>query len=229
MCVIMSGTVKPPLDWIAKAAKANPDGIGAAWIKGGMVEFEKDITVLQAQEIIQAIEGPYLLHFRMASIGGIQPELCHPFPVTAGVDTKLAGRTNKVLVHNGHWNDWNEWCFKLLAARPGLEMPRGEWSDTRAMAWLAHHCGEAVLDLIPDTNKVVTLTAGGLDYHGRGWVEKDGVWLSNDYFFDTGRVYGFGGLERKDAVSPAEYYEDWWKEDGKNYGGREFDKLPYLD
>ena len=216
MCVIMSSAdgSKPSMKWLKKAEKANPDGIGVAWVGDGGACFEKDITVEHAHEMLLEISTPYAIHFRMASIGEKSPELCHPMMVDNQADTALAGIAPMVLVHNGHWSGWNEMCIKLLMARPGLRLPDGEMNDTRALAWLTHHLGDEFLDLITG-QKVITITGAGLSYHGSGWTLKEGIWLSNDYFLDDfrpGKVCGLA-LQSNDEY----YFGKEHLEGGKDY------------
>ena len=207
MCVLMaSDGDKISLDWVQKAQKNNKDGMGMAWIENDQVAFEKSISEDRVMELMNAIDGPFLLHFRMASIGDVSPELCHPFPINAEASLELKGTAPSVMAHNGHWGKWKDFCVQRLLAG-GVTFPEGDFSDTRAMAWLAYHCGENVLSLIDE--KVVTLTPTGLKIYGGGWTLKDGVWLSNQSFL----------IDYLPGASGVGTYQNGWKdEDWDGYG-----------
>ena len=61
----------------------NPDGVGMCWNDGDNYRYIKGISKCkQAWKIYQKEVGdklPHVVHFRIASTGGIKPELTHPF------------------------------------------------------------------------------------------------------------------------------------------------------
>lgn len=73
---------------------ANPDGGGYCWSMDGKVWYRKGI--MNADEFVSSYrqdvgDRPALLHFRMATHGGITYENCHPFDVGNGM----------MMAHNG--------------------------------------------------------------------------------------------------------------------------------
>lgn len=175
MCVILCATTTRLTDsMIERAAATNPDGNGIAWIADGAVEYRKGLLLEEVQDLAAVLPRPYVFHARIASVGGVRPELCHPFPLDRRLNpNQLRGRSGKgVLFHNGHWSDWRE---ALAPAGPGY------WSDSRAMAELVARFGpEAIPAFVPDSQRVVLLTPRGIERFGQGWTETSrGVWASN--------------------------------------------------
>lgn len=197
MCVIMlihKDGPRPSKEMVERAWNANSDGAGIAWradYNGAKHVFWKKglESPEEVFDLTERLPGPYVVHFRVASIGGVSPELTHPFPVQRDVPLALEGRTRQaVLFHNGHWGDWNQ---KVLdsAISAGVRIPQGDWSDTRGMAFLVHQHGPAVMELLT-TQKGVYMTPSNMQiFTGPGWDKVNGIWCSNDYFVSRGRAY----------------------------------------
>jgi len=193
MCVIIlcdkeSGF--PPLATLESAESLNADGGGIAWVEDNKVRYEKGINAKQIFELTKTIPLPAIIHFRIASIGKVNNELCHPFVINEEASTDLSGTCESVLFHNGTWSEWNELCMRAVVSK-GLKFPSGDWSDSRAMAWLADKFGIQILSLIDSSNKIAVLTPQGILKFGR-FVEVEKNLCSNDYHVD--RFEGFGGL-----------------------------------
>jgi predicted glutamine amidotransferase len=155
MCVIVTTTSlqsRPTLRDLALCEKQNPHGSGLAWLDGQYVHYEKELTIKQINRQLSRVDGPAIVHFRIASVGGIKPELCHPFPVTHRADLRQRGRARAVLFHNGTWRE-----HKAASERFSLSYGREPVSDTRVAAslvarfgfdWLgkADYCRWAMLD-----------------------------------------------------------------------------------
>jgi hypothetical protein len=186
MCVIMaSKTQKPPKEWMQQAAIANPDGAGLSWIQAGKVHYLKNIDPQKAIAKMAEIKPPYVLHFRLASIGEKSSALCHPFPVSVNVPLTTVGTCEAALSHNGHWANWDD-MVKQTVMMTKTRFPFGEWSDSRGMAFMAGVYGLNFMSFMPKYQKIAILTASGrLLTYGEGWIydesEKD-IWLSNDGF-----------------------------------------------
>lgn len=141
MCVAV--TMEPgtdlTLDEVVKMDRTNADGVGVAWARNGRVEWFKTTNVDPA-EIHGAIRAwrdyPRLVHFRLSTAGGTRPDLCHPFEVGPRAKCDVKGHGAKVMIHNGHWNRWNE--VKNLLDKEGLLPDDGPWSDSRLAAYLAY-------------------------------------------------------------------------------------------
>ena len=161
----------------------NKHGGGIAWVSGDKVHYKKN---LDAKEMMKVIKNearlPAIVHFRIASVGHIVPELCHPFPIEDGVTTKLHGITDKVLFHNGTWDSWKDTLLQSLIST-NKKLPKGYWSDSRAMAYIANEHDESVLNLVD--GKIAVLSVKGIKKYGSGWVDVDKNSCSNNYFIPS--------------------------------------------
>lgn len=184
MCVIMATKDKPiPEEWITKGFEANNHGAGAAWREDGYVHWKKGLDLDQIQELAAKLTPPYILHFRIQTVGGVRPELTHPFPIEPTVNLALEGKTKGyVLFHNGGWSNWKS--DAKIAASDGIKngrakagLPIGKWSDTRAMAFMAHVYGLGILEFIDE--KVMAFSPDKVDVFGSPWTLLDGIWVSN--------------------------------------------------
>jgi hypothetical protein len=184
MCVIAIVETKRPTEYMVQRMwEQNSHGGGVAWREDGQVKWKKGLNLADMKQLAGALPLPYILHFRIASVGGAKKELTHPFAVDDFLQSSLAleGSTKGgVLFHNGHWNDWFGELLRT-AALYREQVPTGVYSDTRAMAWMTSHYGQGFLDALDE--KTVILTPDDLSVTvGGGWVEVEGVWCSNDYW-----------------------------------------------
>lgn len=185
MCVIMTAEKeRPSRAELRAAATTNPHGAGLAWVEGGRVRFEK---VGPDPKDIDRIIGlalkvplPFVVHFRITSSGVTAAALSHPFPVRVKDATATSGTAGSVLFHNGTWRGWERFVAetaKRMKSDLDLTVP---FSDSRAMAYLAAVLGRAVLDLVPQTQRVAVLTPASVTRQGDGWSEfAPGLWVSN--------------------------------------------------
>jgi hypothetical protein len=125
--------------------------------------------------LIAGLTGEIVIHFRIASVGEVTPQLCHPFPVTACATTHLFGHARAVLFHNGTWSDWRE----NLRRMPRHHRPDGLLSDTRVAASLVDLCGVDVLERLP--GRWVFFDRDFTELYG-DWREWQGMQASNLYF-----------------------------------------------
>ena len=115
MCVIVAkpkGVKMPSLDVLRRCWERNPDGAGIAYtvddgvrIDKGYMSFEEYVDHLQDLEFDLGLdERDVLLHFRIATAGGITPGMTHPFPLSASTAAlRRRSQTTEVAVaHNGH-------------------------------------------------------------------------------------------------------------------------------
>lgn len=173
-----------------KAWKKNYHGAGLIWIDNNRkVNYVKGInSFVELETLVAQVELPYVIHFRYASVGGIDPLLTQPFEVSRTSPLKLRGSCNRVLVHNGTDHDWK----KCLAAA-GLSIPKDKdnkdepISDSRAFAM--------ILSTPPHKNNTNFLNSvngrfvsigylhnedqHAFRYHG-DWKEDNGILYSND-------------------------------------------------
>jgi hypothetical protein len=211
MCVICvcSENVRPTEDQVKRMWNHNDHGGGVAWREGGRIHWKKGITKVEEMiELSQTMPFPFVQHFRIASIGGKKAELTHPFVVPTGDEDhsrslELSGDTDgTVIFHNGHWSAWDHELF-AGCQRGKHQVPRGPWSDSRAMAWLYRYYGVGFLDALPNQRTVVLTPDQLLFGIADGWYKKDGIWFSNGAWdYPTGRwtVCRFSKCSRADRL-----------------------------
>jgi hypothetical protein len=155
MCIILVAETSWPSDEELKnCSDANGHGAGIAWIdhEKKQVVYEKGLR--DHDDIIKIIRSgrikyfPAIIHFRIASSGGVSDELTHPFPCTKDVPLTLKGRAPAVLFHNGTWSGWSDKLLAGLSADPKGFIPDGTWSDTRALAYFVARGGAKMLNFL---------------------------------------------------------------------------------
>ena len=139
MCVILICPPKkrPDLETLRACHRANPHGAGVAWRRGGKVHWMKNLDPEDVAELLDQVAGEVVIHFRWASVGGVNPRLCHPFPVDRMASTKLDGSARRLLFHNGTWGGYRD-ALTYLEREQEREIP-GPISDSRVMAILIDH------------------------------------------------------------------------------------------
>ena len=177
MCVILvcSENIRPDSATIDACHRANSHGVGVAWRDDGVVRWSKGLEPDELEPLIADITGEIVIHFRIASVGEVTPQLCHPFPVTARATTRLSGHARAVLFHNGTWSDWRE----NLRRMPRHHQSDGLLSDTRVAASLVDLCGVDVLDRLP--GRRVFFDRDFTELYG-DWREWQGMRASNLFF-----------------------------------------------
>lgn len=206
MCVICVAPEdkRPTEEQIRQMWIRNPEGGGVAWrdIVDGVqvVRWKKGLKLEEMKKLGAELPLPYILHFRIASIGGPLPELTHPFVAVPKWEDfvnslNLEGATTDPLVfHNGHWSEWHDKMIQGCGATKE-QFPRGPWSDSRAMAFLYRHFGQGFLDTLEQ--RTVTFGPDLLEFGiGKGWYEKDGLWFSNNAWETFTQVTKFDGHRR---------------------------------
>lgn len=179
MCIIIVSANKPELSVLEAAERQNRDGGGIAWRENGKVRFMKGLTAKQIFEITQTKEPPFISHFRIGTIGPKTNEFTHPFPIGGGLE--LEGETDGVLFHNGHWRDWDDKLFMSLN-QYGKHFPEGEWSDSRAMAYLSKLWGVNWLQLISANQKIAVLTSDSHQFFGEWEKHDENTWVSHKLY-----------------------------------------------
>lgn len=204
MCVIYAVYKNMPNDAeLERGADQNEDGAGVCWLDHSKktVRWVKglDSKVDSVKKVIadNKIVPPYAIHFRTASIGGVNTELTHPFPVAKGIPTWEAGNAPLVLMHNGHVADWKQWFFPMAITHKDL-MPLPPWSDSRALAYAVYAKGEGVLDFIIGGSRVLILDStpseGCSETDPESYMRLYGSWVHDKkggYYqsIDTATVY----------------------------------------
>lgn len=176
MCLVIvskRNQSRPDHDILKQSVASNPHGNGIAWNAKGKVYWRKGITLDDIVSMLALIpaESNVVIHNRLATVGEASSALCHPFPI--GGSLALEGNTRDgIIAHNGHMHNWRE----LLLAVSKARIPRGPWSDSRAIAILARY-GNGVLELVDE--KIVLLTPKRVKLFGSGWKDHNGFIVSN--------------------------------------------------
>lgn len=180
MCVILicPPKVRPNPDVLFACDAANPHGAGMAWRSKGRVHWLKNASVSDLLREMPKIKGEIVIHFRWASVGGVDARLCHPFPVTPMANVSLSGQADAVLFQNGTWDGYSEALTRLEAVRKTL-LPTEPMSDTRAAALVVHTTGPDVLEKLP--GRWVWMNAKETKLFGP-WEEFQGMQASNTGF-----------------------------------------------
>lgn len=177
MCVavVLMDEDRPTLDELQRMEWQNDDGAGVGWYEGGVCHWVKGIKAESVDKLIETLPRPVFIHFRYSTAGGTRPELCHPFPVTRAARLDLSGEAKSILMHNGHWSKWTQ-----VAAR--RQLPKGPWSDTRLLAWLARRDVRWLAREADDYGKVAHMTKDGeVMLYGK-WEKEGGIYYSNTYW-----------------------------------------------
>lgn len=184
MCVILCCEDSfPKYNTLKQAQMMNSDGAGIAWLENGVVQFRKGTNAKAIWNLIQSgkVKLPCIIHFRIASVGSVKDTLTHPFPINQGVDLRLKGSAKSVLFHNGTIWDHEALMFKVALGKK-VYVPDGDWSDSRALAWICYNNGIDTMERITGWNKIAVLTPNGIKKFGDGWVDFNKNQVSNDYF-----------------------------------------------
>jgi len=226
MCVIILCEREfPSVDTLKSAEAMNGHGGGIAWVdKTGKVMYRKALGADEIQHIIETeAQLPAIVHFRIASIGHVSDELCHPFPITDDSEVSLSGECDSVLFHNGTWSEWDTHLLSAITSGK-LPMPKDtkHMSDSRCMALLANTYGKNILNLIAGkSDKIAVLSINGIEKFGEGWVTHKSNTCSNDYFVKRETVFTYDPMSKAYSYTIAnndntQHHNKKKKKKGKN-------------
>jgi hypothetical protein len=209
MCVILvcpDETLRPDRAVLDACHASNPHGAGVAWREGGRVRWMKNLEPDDLEALLPELPDEIVIHFRWASVGGVDADLCHPFPVTRKAETDLFGTADAVLFQNGTWGAYDV-ALRRLTTERGKRIPRGPMSDTRAAALCAHVHGRRVLSKLP--GRWVWMDGTQTRLYG-DWEKHRGMLASNLHF--VRRIVRVSDRDRPDAdESPTDLCQpDLW-------------------
>lgn len=226
MCLIITGTTtKPTLVELLAAEQTNPDGAGMAWTTKSGVEFRKGLSAEDVDAKLAKLPARtrWVVHFRFATVGDPGPGLCHPFPVAKDTSLTIKGRADRVLFHNGTVDDWKD-KVRGVVLDPALaiDIPGGEWSDSRGIAWLMALNGSTRgLNFID--GKFVAMNRKGISIYPKnksGWTHSNDMWFSNTYWRrEIPSVVRALNGERQDTPDVSHEKQPlWWRAMGNGSG-----------
>jgi len=186
ICIKKKGVRMPTESEIKDMWARNPDGAGFMYARDGELHIDKGYMSLPAfMEALEAAEikesEPLILHFRISTQGGVNPGMCHPFPVSkryADMD-ELESSPEIGIAHNGIIQR----CCKanckysdtaLFVTRYVSELIRKP-SDLNKYALL-----EAISALAPN-NRFALMNAKGKIATIGAFEQMDGLLYSNTY------------------------------------------------
>lgn len=220
MCIIVAKpkSIALPSDEIIKNCwDGNSDGAGIMYVREGdkkvnitkgfltLDEFKSSLKALNLQK-----EDLAVLHFRIATTGGISPGNTHPFPITNRLTDlkKLNMATSVGIAHNG-----------VLSIKPKLK----NVSDTQEMirtVLYSKDIREALLRGDKKAHKLIkkqdclsrfcVLTPSHFTLLGRGWIKEKGISYSGGAF--RVKKTDYSKYYRKRLICPeCKYLKDYCK------------------
>jgi predicted glutamine amidotransferase len=202
----------PSKKTLKSAEDMNSHGGSIAWLnKDGTKSYKKGIKSGEISKIINKQLIPKgiktaIIHFRIASVGGVKRNLNHPFEISNKVELNMENynTTKDLLFHNGTWTEYTDALVEYLrTSKKTVTIPRGNYSDSRIMAYLAHKMGvKGMAKQVTGWNKVAVLTSKGIHKYGEGWCSYKGNKVSNNYFVPMKSHQTFG-----DSFTPTTHFK----------------------
>lgn len=230
MCVIVHkerGIEVPNSEVLKKCFTRNPDGSGillhrkgtkTCEIHKGFMKFDdfekalKDLNVTKDDDLV--------MHFRITTSGGTNPENCHPFPISREVSDLKAVRMNaaRAFVHNGVLGTGDE-KIKISDTQVFVKdvMSRDEISNH-----LENEEVQKIIEELAGTGNKFFVADAEKDIFQRfgNWTEdKDcGCWFSNSYWknsysYSTGKSWSGYSSGKKGNTCNRYNYDDYYDYD----------------
>ena len=230
MCVAIykpAGVDFPSWNRLKQCWDTNRDGAGFMYADGDNVhiykgfmtwrDFKKALKQYKSSDAAKA--QPWCLHFRIATQGGVNAGMCHPFPLTDSVKRlKKPITTSKIgIVHNG-----------IIPLTTGVKS--SNLSDTALFIkdymtllikkpdyWQAPEARQVLtmIDELIDSRMCILSADGHAELIGYGWECVDGVWYSNLHWsswLSSGWEFGINSRKKQTPdVIGCEYKKtgDW--------------------
>jgi predicted glutamine amidotransferase len=199
MCIIAykpTGVDMPSKSILETMYRNNPDGAGYMYIDGdkvrikkGFMTFDSFFSSLSAYSSIWKYT-PFVLHFRISTQAGINPQCTHPFPLSPdmGELKRLRCKSDVGIAHNGIISLTSSYSKDIT------------YSDT--MEFITEYLSLLIQNLkywkSPATLEVIEKLAGSklaiLDKTGHceligKFIEDNGIFYSNDTYEDYTSIY----------------------------------------
>lgn len=164
---------------------ANPNGAGVAWRENGELVYRKGfMTRVEFEDFYFGRKLPlsHIVHFRIATHGGISAALTHPYICSDRSELPLLYKgSSELLFHNGMYKDCDT-ALNILGANHGVENFGDEpMSDTRVLALIQFHTPEKLKKALGLSNKVAILRKKTILLLGQ-FTSHNGVHFSNENF-----------------------------------------------
>ena len=230
MCIAIAkkiGSKCPSLDTLHNCWESNPDGAGFAFNDAGRVVIKKGFMTwgdfktawLRYSKRYDFDNRGVLIHFRISTHGGTNPQNTHPFPVIS--DTGMMQKSECVCdyaaIHNGVISLTSSQAYKEHTVSDTLVFIRDYLSlIAQNKSWFKRRSNIELIDLLIDapSSKMAILNGRGEIIYTNGFIEDNGVLYSNQSYKvarvrSTGKKYG--------SYIPC--YDDDFEDD---YYGREY-------
>lgn len=169
----------------------NPHGCG--WMAQGKdkVIYKKGLSLYELYHDYLSLRdnpniGAIALHFRIATSGGINAHMCHPFPLTNNVERLKAteGETDVCVMHNGVlFNGTEDLSDTALYIRDNLSR---RYNRDKRFYDNFNRRSEFEFENEIHGNRILFMDAEGYKGFGSGWSEWENKgWISNRYFINN--------------------------------------------
>lgn len=225
MCIIAAkpaGVAMPSEETIFQMWSSNRDGAGFMYAKKGKVHIEKGF--MHYEDFHDAIEKlsksndmtklPLVMHFRIATHGGVNPANTHPFPITdsIGVLSKLKSSCTLGVAHNGiiditprkGISDTMEYIISQLA--PLYAGVKDFYRNEHLMRMIDNATG----------SRLAFLTSDGSIYTVGDFIEDNGIMYSNSSYKPFSSRYPslvschWGNFNGYSGYTDPKGYDDWF-------------------
>jgi predicted glutamine amidotransferase len=201
---------------LQECEEANPHGGGYAFWdsdnnvwrsgKGKHVSGKLVYARMKAYFRTNKEKGKFLFHFRIATHGNVNNNLCHPFPFG-----------DALLFHNGIVSNANNMLANMVIAQgplEGMDFLEQSFSDSQVLAFIAKKIGHQFLYLLPSENRfAICLPDGEVKLIGDFETYEEGL-FSNTYFkYDYTETYKNWDKKYKNYTRPTNSIDDTpnWK------------------
>lgn len=186
------GVKMPSKEILQNCWNSNDDGAGFAFAYDGLVYIKKGFmtfdtfweALTKADERYHLDNLGVLLHFRIATHGGVIPAMTHPFPIVSdsGILQKLEYQSQYAVVHNG--------IISLTGAdarrEPGMSDTAVFIRDYLSLIaqnrqWFRRKCNVELIEKLIGS-KMAILNERGEIIHTSGFIEDNGVYYSNESY-----------------------------------------------
>ena len=187
MCIAIAKKIHskcPSLDTLHNCWESNPDGAGFAFNDAGRVVIKKGFMTwgdfkaawLRYSKRHDFDNRGVLIHFRISTHGGTNPQNTHPFPVIS--DTGMMQKSECVCdyaaIHNGVISLTSSQAYKEHTVSDTLVFIRDYLSlIAQNKAWFKRRSNIELIDLLIDapSSKMAILNGRGEIIHTNGFVE----------------------------------------------------------
>lgn len=229
MCIAIaknSGIKCPSLDTLRNCWDSNPNGAGFAFNDAGRVVIKKGFMTwndfqtawLRYSKRYDFDNRGVLIHFRISTHGGTNPQNTHPFPVIS--DTGMMQKSECVCdyaaIHNGIISMTSSQAYKERTVSDTLIFVRDYLSlIAQNKAWFKRRANIELINLLIDapSSKMAILNGRGEIIYTDGFTEDNGILYSNTSY-KTPRVRS----NKKYGNYPTCYNYDYDYDEDEFYG-----------